>query len=169
MRIVRLLQIIGIFVLLGLSISNAMAQTVGYTYRPLAAEGCNMQYSIAQQNGEYFIIATVKSDRLTFLKESSFWLKTTDGEIIKLQGEVIGGGSESAGIVSGNIVIPVTEISSTAQFRISEEELEKLNQGIIKVRLSTTPIEHERTFKKDKIGKKLYQFYQKKKMKDDDF
>ena len=166
MRIVRLLQIIAIFVLLGLSISNAMAQTVGYTYRPLAAEGCNMQYSIAQQNGEYFIIATVKSDRLTFLKESSFWLKTTDGEIIKLQGEVIGGGSESAGIVSGNIVIPVTEISSTAQFRISEEELEKLNQGIIKVRLSTTPIEHERTFKKDKIGKKLYQFYQKKKMKD---
>ena len=169
MRIVRLLQIIAIFVLLGLSISNAMAQTVGYTYRPLAAEGCNMQYSIAQQNGEYFIIATVKSDRLTFLKESFFWLKTTDGEIIKLQGEVIGGGSESAGIVSGNIVIPVTEISSTAQFRISEEELEKLNQGIIKVRLSTTPIEHERTFKKDKIGKKLYQFYQKKKMKDDDF
>ena len=169
MRIVRLLQIIAIFVLLGLSISNAMAQTVGYTYRPLAAEGCNMQYSIAQQNGEYFIIATVKSDRLTFLKESSFWLKTTDGEIIKLQGEVIGGGSESAGIVSGNIVIPVTEISSTAQFRISEEELEKLNQGIIKLRLSTTPIEHERTFKKDKIGKKLYQFYQKKKMKDDDF
>jgi len=169
MRIVRLLQIIAIFVLLGLSISNAMAQTVGYTYRPLAAEGCNMQYSIAQQNGEYFIIATVKSDRLTFLKESSFWLKTTDGEIIKLQGEVIGGGSESAGIVSGNIVIPITEISSTAQFRISEEELEKLNQGIIKVRLSTTPIEHERTFKKDKIGKKLYQFYQKKKMKDDDF
>jgi len=169
MRIVRLLQIIAIFVLLGLSISNAMAQTVGYTYRPLAAEGCNMQYSIAQQNGEYFIIATVKSDRLTFLKESSFWLKTTDGEIIKLQGEVIGGGSESAGIVSGNIVIPITEISSTAQFRISEEELEKLNQGIIKVRLSTTPIEHERTFKKDKVGKKLYQFYQKKKMKDDDF
>jgi hypothetical protein len=169
MRIVRLLQLIAIFVLLGLSISNAMAQTVGYTYRPLAAEGCNMKYSIAQQNGEYFIIATVKSDRLTFLKESSFWLKTTDGEIIKLQGEVIGGGSESAGIVSGNIVIPVTEISSTAQFRISEEELEKLNQGIIKVRLSTTPIEHERTFKKDKIGKKLYQFYQKKKMKDDDF
>ena len=169
MRIVRLLQIIAIFVLLGLSISNAMAQTVGYTYRPLAAEGCNIKYSIAKQNGEYFIIATVKSDRLTFLKESSFWLKTTDGEIIKLQGEVIGGGSESAGIVSGNIVIPITEISSTAQFKISEQELEKLEKGITKVRLSTTPIEHERTFKKDKIGKKLYQFYQKKKMKNDDF
>ena len=56
MRIVRLLQIIAIFVLLGLSISNAMAQTVGYTYRSLAAEGRNMKYSIAQQYGEYFII-----------------------------------------------------------------------------------------------------------------
>lgn len=146
-----------------------MAQTVGYNYRPLAAEGCNMKYSIARQGDDYYIVATVKSDRLTFLKESSFWLKTTDGEVIKLEGDVIGGGSESAGIVAGNMVIPVTEISSTAQFRINEEDLEKLNKGVIKVRLSTTPHEHERTFKKDKIGRKLYKFYQKKKSQLDDF
>lgn len=29
--------------------SGLMAQTIGYTYRPLAAEGCNMKYSIARQ------------------------------------------------------------------------------------------------------------------------
>lgn len=149
--------------------SGLMAQTVGYTYRPLAAEGCNIKYSIARQGDYYYIVATVKSDRLTFLKESSFWMKTVDGEVIKLHEEVIGGGTESAGIVSGNIVIPVTGISSTAQFRISEEELEKLKKGIVKVRLSTTPIEHERIFKKDKIGRKLYEFYRKKQQNHDDF
>jgi hypothetical protein len=32
-----------------------------------------------------------------------------------------------------------------------------------------TPMNHERTFKKDKIGKKLYQFYLKVKLKDEKF
>ncbi len=145
------------------------AQTVGYTYRPLAAEGCNMKYSVAKQDTVYYIIATVKSDRLNFLKESTMLLKTFDGEVIKLKGSQIGSGSETAGIVSGNIVLPVTEISSTAQFKISPQQFELLKKGVCKVRLSTIPIEHERTFAKDKIGKKLYQFFLKQKNKDNDF
>ena len=78
-------------------------------------------------------------------------------------------GSETAGIVSGNIVLPVTEISSTAQFKISPQQFEMLKNGVAKIRLSTIPIEHERTFAKDKIGKKLYQFFLKQKNKDNDF
>lgn len=145
------------------------AQTVGYTYKPLAAEGCSMKYSVAKQDSSYYIIATVKSDRLNFLKESTMLLKTFDGEVIKLYGSCIGNGSESAGIVSGNIVIPVTVISSTAQFKISPEQVELFKKGISKVRLSTIPIEHERTFSKDKIGKKLYQFFLKQRDKENDF
>lgn len=34
-------------IILGL---NAKAQTVGYTYKALAAEGCNMKYSVAKQD-----------------------------------------------------------------------------------------------------------------------
>ena len=44
-----------------------------------------------------------------------------------------------------------------------------LKKGVAKIRLSTIPIEHERTFAKDKIGKKLYQFFLKQKNKDNDF
>ena len=155
---------IGILIILSIVLTmcsiNINAQTVGYTYRPLAAEGCNMKYSVAKQDTAYYIIATVKSDRLNFLKESTMLLKTFDGEVIKLYGSQIGSGSETAGIVSGNIVLPVTEISSTAQFKISPQQFELL---------STIPIEHERTFAKDKIGKKLYQFFLKQKNKDNDF
>lgn len=86
-----------------------------------------------------------------------------------MKGTVIGNGRESAGIISGNVVIPVTELSSTAQFRITPQQFEILNEGVAKIRLSMTPMNHERTFKKDKIGKKLYQFYQKEKQKDEDF
>ena len=162
------IQII-LFIVLTMFSANINAQTVGYTYRPLAAEGCNMKYSVVKQDTAYYIIATVKSDRLNFLKESTMLLKTFDGEVIKLYGSQIGSGSETAGIVSGNIVLPVTEISSTAQFKISPQQFELLKNGVAKIRLSTIPIEHERTFAEDKIGKKLYQFFLKQKNKDNDF
>lgn len=148
---------------------NTAAQTVGYSYRPLAAEGCNIKYSVTKQDTTYYIIVTVRSDRLKFLKESTFLIKNFDGEVVKLQGDLIGNGSESAGIMVGNMMLPVTEIISTAQFKISPEQFELIKNGIAKVRLSTIPNEHERTFKKDKIGKKLYQFFRKAQNKADDF
>lgn len=147
----------------------AQAQTVGYTYKALAAEGCNMKYSVAKQGTEYSIVATVRSDRMTFLSSPTMKIKTFTGEYLELKGTVIGNGSQSAGIISGNIVLPVTEISSTAQFRITPQQFEILNEGVAKIRLSMTPMNHERTFKKDKIGKKLYQFYLKEKSQDDNF
>ena len=151
---------------LGLSVN---AQTVGYTYKAFATEGCNMKYSVAKQGTEYSIVATVRSDRMTFLNEPTMKIKTFTGEYLELKGKVIGDRSQSAGLISGNIVIPVTETTSTAQFKITPQQLEVLNEGVAKIRLSMTPMNHERTFQKDKIGKKLYQFYLKEKKKDEDF
>ena len=145
------------------------AQTVGYTYKALAAEGCSMKYSVVKQDSNYYIIATVRSDRMNFLSSPTMKIRTFNNEVITLNGVVIGNGSESAGIVAGNMIIPITEISSTAQFIITPEQFEMLNDGVQKIRMSMTPMDHERTFKKDKIGKKLYQFYLKAKSKDDDF
>lgn len=145
------------------------AQTVGYTYKALAAEGCNMKYSVAKQDTMYSIVATVRSDRMNFLSEPTMKIRTFSGKYLELKGTVIGNGSQSAGIISGNVVIPVTEISSTAQFWITPQQFEILNEGVAKIRLSMTPMNHERTFKKDKIGKKLYQFYQQVKQKDENF
>ena len=145
------------------------AQTIGYTYKALAAEGCNMKYSVAKQDTMYSIVATVRSDRMSFLSEPTMKIRTFSGKYLELKGTVIGNGSQSAGIISGNVVIPVTEISSTAQFRITPHQFEILNEGVAKIRLSMTPMNHERTFKKDKIGKKLYLSYQKEKQKDENF
>lgn len=148
---------------------TSKAQTVGYTYKPLAAEGCSMRYSISKQDTIYYIIATVESDRLKFLKESTMMIRTFDEEVIKLEGALIDNDTQSVGIMSGNIMIPVPVISSTAQFIVTPSQLKSLKVGIAKVRLSTIPITHERSFKKDKIGKKLYEFYLKEKNKDDSF
>lgn len=152
-----------------LSALTLKAQTVGYTYKALAAEGCSAKYSVTKQDSSYYIVVTVKSDRLKFLKESTMMIKTFNGDILKLDGSLIDNNTQSVGIMSGNIMIPVAEISSTAQFKVSPIQLESLKNGVAKVRLSTIPIEHERTFKNDKIGKKLYQFYLKERNKDDSF
>lgn len=154
---------------MSIALNDVKAQTVGYTYKALAAEGCSIKYSVAKQNEKFYIIATVQSDRMKFLKESTMMIRTANGDVLKFSGELIDNGTESAGIVSGNMVIPVTSIISTAQFELSPEQFELLKDGIIKVRLTTTPIEHEREFKKDKIGKKLYEFYLNAKNKEDDF
>lgn len=144
-------------------------QTVGYTHKPLAAEGCSMKYSVAKQDSLFYIIATVSSDRLKFLNNPTMKIRTANGDVITLNGANIGNGSESAGVVIGNMVYPVTEINSTAQFAITPQEFEMIRDGIIKVRLSMSPMNHEKEFKKDKIGKKLYEFYLKEKSREDDF
>ena len=158
-----------LIILMMLLALTSKAQTVGYTYKPLAAEGCTMRYSISKQDTLYYIIATVKSDRLKFLKESTMMIRTFNGEVIKLEGALIDNDTQSVGVMSGNIMIPIAEISSTAQFIVTPIQLASLKVGVAKVRLSTIPITHERSFKKDKIGKKLYELYLKEKNKDDNF
>ena len=83
---------------------TSKAQTVGYTYKPLAAEGCSMRYSISKQDTIYYIIATVESDRLKFLKESTMMIRTFDEEVIKLQNFVVGANEKDKHIVNVNFM-----------------------------------------------------------------
>lgn len=76
------------------------AQTVSYTYKPFAAEGCSVTYSVARQDTTYYIIAIVESDRLNFMKESTMLVKNFDNEILELKGNLINTDSESTGIIS---------------------------------------------------------------------
>ena len=63
------------------------AQTVGYTYKALAAEGCNMKYSVAKQDTMYSIVATVRSDRMNFLSEPTMKIRTFSGKYLELKGD----------------------------------------------------------------------------------
>lgn len=148
---------------------DAKSQTVGYVYKALAAEGCDVRYGVSKISDKYYIIVTISSDRMRFLDESSMMVRTANGEVLEFDGNLIDNTTESAGIISGNIVLPVTGVISMAQFEVTPEQFELLKVGIVKVRLSTVPIEHERSFKKDKIGRALYGLYIKAKNKGEDF
>ncbi|MBP5395958.1 MAG: hypothetical protein J6Y34_03070 [Bacteroidales bacterium] len=132
---------------------------VKYTHRPLAAEGCEITYLVVKQDTNYYIIVIVKSDRLQFLEESTMLVRTFNDDVISLKGKLIENDNQTAGLLYGNVFVPITELKSTSQFKINPEQFELLKCGIAKIRLSTIPIEHEKNFKKDVIGNKLYQLY----------
>jgi len=156
-----------IIVLLALCFTSTYAQTVSYTYKPLKAEGCEMEYNVTRTDSIYYLIATVKSDRLLFIDNPKMKIRTFKDDVITIEGKEMGNGSKTSGIVAGNYGSTSTLIYSIAQFPLSQEQFEKLNDGVAKIRLSMTPMNHERTFKKDKIGKKLYKLYLKAKSESD--
>lgn len=141
------------------------AQDASYTYKPLAKEGCYVEYSAMRKENKSYIIVSVQSDEgLCFVNDPVMMLRTNDNEVIKLLGINMGSRKESSlGFVIGNLLLSDDSSIGMAQFELTEEQVEKLNTGIKKVRLSTTPFIHEREFSKDKIGRKLYKAFCKQK------
>ena len=119
-----------IFILGIVSIINSLnAQVVSYTYKPFAIEGCTMRYSVTKDNDKYYIIATVSSDNLKFIKEPTMMVRTTNGDVIKFTGELIDNDTKTTGFVSGNMIIPVTSVMSTAQFEVLPSQFDLLKDS----------------------------------------
>ena len=155
--------------LLAISCITLLAQHVSYTYKPLAAEGCSVRYSAIYQEVTSYLFVEIRSDRLVFGNTPTIKFKTFKDEIIELKGKPLATSQESTGVVVGNIVVPATELQAKAQFEITDQQIALLKDGIAKVRINTVPITHERSFKNDKIGKKLYDLFLKAKAKADKF
>lgn len=149
--------------------SCGSARQVSYTYRPLMAEGCSVSYSVVSQEGTPSIVVTVSSDRLVFCADPVMTLKNFKGDVLKLSGINLQSRTETGGIVSNNVVIPVTDIKAMAQFPIDKADITFFESGISKVRLSTVPIVHEREFSSDQIGKYLFKELTKASKVEDDF
>lgn len=147
-------------VLFLMTYTHVWAQTVSYSYKPLSAHGCSVEYSAVWQDEEPYIVVTVSSERLVYNDKPSLILKLFNENIIRLEGKVLNSSTNSGGVVIGNIILPITQLRAIAQFPITREQIDELEVGVAKVRISTIPLPHERTFKKDKIGKKLYAFFQ---------
>ena len=153
----RLLLISNIII----AFTQVSAQSVSYTYKPLAAQGCSVEYSAIWQEGSPYIVVAISSDRLVFNETPTMMIRTLNDELIKTEGKAITASTSQGGIIVSNVVVPVTGIRATAQFPITVEQIEMLQNGVAKVRISTIPLTHERTFKKDKIGKKLHSYFKK--------
>lgn len=132
---------------------------VGYVYRPLAEEGCEVSYSAVKEHDRLYIVASVLSENLKISENPVLMLKNFNGDVIRLVGEEVSTQTGSGyGVTYPTMGITVIgrEINAMAKFKIDESQLHLLLCGIQKIRLSTVPITHEITFKDDEIGNKLY-------------
>ena len=136
-----------ICLLLFIATSCSTAIKVGYTHKPLAAEGCEVIYSISQQSEDLFIIVSISSDRLVSPDAPTMKMRNFQGDVIDLNGKSLHSTqSESAGVFVNNIVLPITELKAMAQFKIEKEQIQFFESGIQKVRATTVPLLHEKTF-----------------------
>ena len=87
-------------------------------------------------------------------------IKLMNDSIIALEGKLINSNVMSrGGVVVSNIMMEASYYVSEAKYPISPEQISQFGQGIKKLRLNTIPNYHEKEWKKDKIGKKLYEEY----------
>ena len=157
------------FAIVMIGILSAIAQPVGYSHKAFLPDGCVVNYLVVIQNDSCFIEVNFDSDQSKFTDQPTMMIRTFADEVFKLNG------SNPVCVVQSKLVERdgetkvVSGFYSTVRFNIEPSQMEALKNGIAKVRLSTTPYEHEREFKKDKIGKKLYERYLKEKDKDSNF
>jgi len=117
-----------------------------------------------------YIVVSVQSDRLVFSDNPTMMVRffNTD-QILLLSGKKMDAISSSGAVMVGNVFVPYTETKAMAMFRVTEQRMEFFKLGVERVRLSTLPITHDRTFNYDKIGVQLYQNYLSVKKKAQDF
>lgn len=154
-------------VLTGCGSSKMVSYSVG------GQEQSRMSYSVVKQGKQCYIYVSMNSPGQKMSKNPTLMLKTFDGKVIKLKGAITNtdvsgytggmttvGNAVGTGSISSGFGGASYRTQTNARFAVSAKQFALINNGIAKVRLSTFPIMHEKTFKQDKIGKKLYKLYQ---------
>ncbi|MDE5707129.1 MAG: hypothetical protein K2H69_03000, partial [Alistipes sp.] len=103
-------------------------------------------------------LAVAVSSRALVLDEAPvLLLKTFDGRVIRSEGRKIAFWTVRGGEMDDDGEFePHTVLRTVARFPLTGEETEMLGGGVAKMRLSTLPQVYEYSFRKDRIGRKLY-------------
>jgi hypothetical protein len=89
-----------------------------------------------------------------------------DDTVISFDGSLLSTSNMTTGsVMVGNVALPVNYIVTEAKFPIAKEQIEQFSKGIKKLRLNTSPKYHEKEWRKDKIGMKLFESYKKSRAK----
>ncbi len=138
-------------------VSCGTPRTVGYAPNLFSEDDCSVNFSVLTEGNDRFIVVSLTSKEITYSENPVMKLKTFQGDIIELAGTGINEHpQDNTNTVNGK---PVTthQIKSVAQFYIKDNQIELLADGVKKIRISTIPIVHEKTFKHDEIGSWLYE------------
>lgn len=144
--------------LLAPMVTSAKNKTyVYYLFGPLLATE-QVTISIDKQDNTYFLIVSISGFKFT--EKPVMMIRTFDGDVIQLNGKEVDNDKSTYGALVKGVGWSGTLKVGAARFPVTRKQLSQIRTGIKKIRLSTTPFVHEKAFKKDKIGKKIYKLYQ---------
>lgn len=117
----------------------------------------------------YLVLALKTKEERRLLSMSTMKFKLSNGEVLKFDGfyETAKSSSSSFGTYGTYMSTSFTSTSTCeyVRFDITEEQIEKLKEGVVKVSINTIPKIFTKEFKTDKIGSELYEAFSN--MKDD--
>lgn len=120
----------------------------------------NVKINLSTENDSIFLTLILTSERLKMSDSPKLLLKLMDDTVLSLDGSMLGSTNKSEGAVMiGYTAVAINHYVTEVKFPISKEQVENLFKGVKKLRLNTSPKYHEKEWKKDKIGKKLYEKY----------
>ena len=120
----------------------------------------NMKINVVTENDNVFLNLIFSSGNRKLTDTPKLLLRLMDDTIISLEGINLGATSKSGGgVIIYGVLVPDNYSVSETKFPISKEQILQFNKGIKKLRLNTTPKYHEKEWRTDKIGKKLYEAY----------
>lgn len=131
---------------------KASAQVLG----PLYGGVCAVEYAAGWQGDTPYVTVVVSSESLVFDESPVLMFRLFDGERIRLEGRTVAFWTIRGGAMKDGEFEPSTTVRSVARFPLTLSELEMLRRGVEKVRLSTLPQMYEKTFRRDRIGGRLY-------------
>lgn len=122
----------------------------------------NMKINVITENDSVFLSIVYIDEKRKLVDEPKLLLKLMDDEVISLNGQLLGNISKSdGGVIISGFFVESNHFISEAKFPITKNQINQFSKGIKKLRLNTSPKYHEKEWRKDKIGKILYESYKK--------
>lgn len=149
--------------ILMLLISNvlfAKKRNTGYCYKELSSVGICCTFSIIKDSVTYLVLETQSHTNVLDAKPK-IQIRFFNDDTITLCSENVQTNNNTTVMpsVGGLSAGSINSVISRAKFPLKDGDIEKFALGIKKIRISTIPNVHEREFKKDKIGYKIYKLY----------
>lgn len=130
------------------------------SYGDTFLNGYNMKIKVTTENDSAFLIISYTDNYLKLSDTPKLLIKLMDGNVISLDGKLLANHSKSdVGIMINSVYVESNYFVSEAKFPINKNQILQFEKGIKKLRLNTSPRYHEKEWKRDKIGKVLFNYY----------
>lgn len=121
-----------------------------------------MQINVVTENDSVFLNMTFTSEDRKITDHPKLLLRFMDDSLISLEGVNVSSVQKNeGGLIVHGLLLSSDYFISEAKFPISKEQISLFGKGVKKLRLNTSPKIHEKGWKRDKIGKKIYEAYLK--------